>query len=136
MDQRAAQPELLPHTPREFAGRPVGEGREPGRAEQLADAPVALLRPLAEEAAEELHVLEDRERCVEVFPQALRHVGHAREHGRAEPLVRHVPAHYLDPSRLDRPGARYQRKQAGFAHAVGSDEADHAAGRKIEGDFP
>ena len=56
-------PESLP------AGR-LDEGRQARAAGQLGDAPAALGGVLAEQSAEELEVLEHRQRRVEVLAQA------------------------------------------------------------------
>jgi hypothetical protein len=74
VDQRADQGQLLPHAAREGAGRPVEERRQPGHPEQAIA--VVLVRRAGDTAqlAEELDVLADRERVVEVQTEALRHV--------------------------------------------------------------
>ena len=64
-------PESLP------AGRSAN-GARPVLVEQLGDAALALAAVVAEQAAEEVDVLEHRQRRVEVLAQALRHVGDAR----------------------------------------------------------
>ncbi len=78
MDQRAAQAELLLHAAGQLAGRPLGEAGEAGALEQCGDPALALGAVLAEQAAEEVDILEDRKRRIEVLAQALRHVGDAR----------------------------------------------------------
>ena len=81
VDQRAAQPELLPHAAGELPCRPIGERRQASAVEQLGDAPVALVARLAEQAAEELDVLADAEVGIEVLAEPLRHIGDARADG-------------------------------------------------------
>ena len=95
---------------------------------------LALGAALAEQPGEEVGVLEDRQRRVEVLAQALRHVGDARAGRPAKARVGHVAAEHLDLPLLDAAGAGDQRQQAGLAHAVRADQPDHAAGRQIEGD--
>ena len=63
----ASSPRRLP------AGRSANSV-EAGRGEQLSDTPRALLSGLAEQAAEELDVLEHRKGRVEVLAEPLRHV--------------------------------------------------------------
>ena len=78
VDQRAAEAELLLHPPRELAGWPIPEPGQAGAREKLVDPPGALLPRLAEQPAEEVHVLDNRERRVEIPAQALGHVGDPR----------------------------------------------------------
>ena len=134
VDQGAAQAELLLHAAGQLAGRPVGEAAQPDTVQQLGDAALALGSAEAEQPGEEVGVLEDRQRRVEVLAQALRHVGDARAGRPAKARVRHVAAEHLDPPLLDAAGAGDQRQQAGFADAVRADQPDHAAGWQIEGD--
>ena len=115
------------------AGR-SGKRPQPDTVQQLGDAAVALGAALAEQPGEEVGVLEDRQRRVEVLAQALRHVGDARAGRPAKARVGHVAAEHLDLPLLDSAGAGNQRQQAGLPHAVRADQPDHAAGRQIEGD--
>ena len=117
VDQRAAQPELLPHAAGQLLCRPIGERREAGAVEQFGDAPLALVARLPEQAAEELDVLAHAEVGIEVLAEALRHVGDARSRPRArcagvspcrrrarEPgrlWIRRAPA--MMPSKVDLP---------------------------------
>ena len=134
VDERAAQPQLLLHAAGELSGRAVGEGGKARGLEQLADAALALGPGMAEEAAEELDVLEDRQRRVEVAAEALRHVGDGRAGLAAVAAVGHVAAEHEDLALLHGARARDQRQQGGLAHAIGPDEADHPAGGNVEVD--
>jgi hypothetical protein len=132
VDERAAEPELLLHAARELAGRPVTEGREPGAGQQLLDAPPALGARLAEQATEEIDVVEDRQRRVEIAPQSLGHVGDAERHGAPDPARAHVAAQHLHGAVADRPGAGDQAEQGRLAHAVGTDQAGQAAAGNVQ----
>ncbi|MCY1483927.1 hypothetical protein D9M68_175120 [compost metagenome] len=134
VDQRAAQAELLFHAAGQLAGRALGEGREAGGVEQLGDAPAALGLVVAEQAGEEVDVLEHRERRVEVLAEALRHVGDARADAPPVAGVAHVAAEHLDLAGLDDPRAGDQRQQAGLADAVRADQPDHAVGGNLQAD--
>ena len=121
-------PESLP------AGR-SGEGRQAGRLQQVGDAPLALGAAVAEQAAEEVDVLEHRERRIEVparVPAACRRCAGRPGGGAARrPCRRRAPRRC--PVWMARaPGD--QRQQAGLADAVRADQADHAAGRQLESD--
>jgi len=134
VDQRAAQPQLLLHAARQLAGRALGEGRQTGAVGQIGDALAALFGILAEQAAEEIQVLEHGEGRVEILAQPLGHVGDARADPAAMAFVGHVAIEHPDLALLDaaRPGD--QREQAGLADSVGADQADHAVGRDFQAD--
>ena len=102
VDQGADQAELLLHAAGQLAGRPVGEAPQPDAVQQLGDAALGLGTAEAEQPGEEVGVLEDRQRRVEVLAQALRHVGDAGAGVPAEAGVGHVAAEHLDPPLLDR----------------------------------
>jgi hypothetical protein len=116
----------------ELARRPVREGREPRALQQPRDPALALGAVVAEQPAEEVDVLEHRERRIEVPAEALRHVGDARADRPAVARIGHVGAEHLDPAGLHRARPRDQREQARLADAVGTDQPDHAAGGKVE----
>src|SRR5690606_14642705 len=116
----------------ELVGRAVGEGRHARGGEQVGDAARALGLRLAEQAAEEVDVLEHRQRGVEVLAQALRHVGDARAYAGAVAGVRHIAAQHLDRAVLDLARAGDQAQPGGLAHAVRADETDHAPGGNVE----
>ncbi len=70
---RAQQrPRFLLHAARELAGRPIGEGREPGALQKLRDATPSLVRGETEQPSEEVDVLEHGKRRIEVLAEALR----------------------------------------------------------------
>ncbi|MCY1417919.1 hypothetical protein D9M71_334650 [compost metagenome] len=135
VDQRAAQPELLLHAAGQLARRPLGEGREAGAVQQVGDAPLALGLLVAEQAAEEVDVLEHRQRRVEILAQPLRHVGDARADPAAVRRAAHVAAEHGDLAVLQLPRAGQQRQQAGLADAVRTDQPDHAPGGNLQADL-
>ncbi|MCY1446516.1 hypothetical protein D9M71_630930 [compost metagenome] len=105
-----------------------------GATGQFVDAPAPLGGVLAEQAGEELEVLEHRQGRVEVLAQPLRHVGDARTDVAAMAARGHVAIQHLHRAFLQLPGAGHQRQQAGLADTVRADQADHAAGRDLEAD--
>src|SRR5581483_3777300 len=73
VEERAAEPELLLHAARELRRGAVAERREAGaREEELAPLGARGARA-SEQAPEEVEVLGDRERRVEVPSEPLRH---------------------------------------------------------------
>ncbi len=60
----------------------------------------ALGARLAEQAAEEIDVLVDAEIRVEIFPEALRHIGDPGTHGRTVTAIRDVAAQYVHSALL------------------------------------
>ncbi|CAM2150331.1 hypothetical protein PT2222_230055 [Paraburkholderia tropica] len=134
VDQRAAQAELLLHAAREFARGAREKRIEAGAARERVDAAAALVFVVAEQAAEELQILFDRERGIEVLAEPLRHVGDARADVVAMLLARHVAAEHAHNPLLHLARARDQRKQARLAHAVRADHADHQPGGDVLGD--
>src|SRR5690606_17998650 len=86
----------------------------------------------AEQTAEEIHVLEHRECGVEIATQSLRQERDARVEVASVAPVAHVGAQYRQLPTLQRASAGDQGQQARLADAIGSDEPDDAAGRKIK----
>ncbi len=134
VDQRAAQAELLFHAARELAGRPIGEGAQPRARQKLGDSGLALGPALPEELAEELDILEHRQRRIEVLAKPLRHIGDARAGCPPMRRIRHVAPEHRDRARLERARAGHQGQEAGLADTIGADQPDHAARREVEGD--
>ncbi len=132
MDQRAAQAKLLLHAARQLARRSGKERIEAGRAGERIDPPSPLRPVMAEQAAEKLQILLDRQGGIEILAQPLRHIGDARAHIAAMALVAHVAAQHMDIAILDDMGAGDEGEQAGLAHAIGSDQADHPPARYVE----
>ena len=132
VDEGAAQRQLLLHAARELAGRAGEEFLQSGALGQIVDARPALGRVMAEKAPEELQILLHRQRGVEVLAQALRHVGNARADGIAVLFAAHIAAQRLYLAALQGACAGNQRQQAGFAHAVRADQADHDACRNLQ----
>ena len=128
VDQRAAQAELLFHAAGKLAHRPVGEGGEPGGAQQFVDARPPLGPVLTIEPAEEMQVLGDRQSRIEIAPQPLRHEGDAGVallpmRGRGDIAAQHAHLAGLQPL-----GAGDEAQQGRFAGTIGSDQPGHAAG--------
>ncbi|GJD99972.1 hypothetical protein GMJLKIPL_1890 [Methylobacterium isbiliense] len=132
MDQRAAEAKLLLHAAGQFPGRAVLEGVEAGRGEKIGDAPPPLARPLAEEPAVEVDVLEHAERRVEVAAEPLGHVGDARTLPRAVAPLRHVAAEHPHAAPLDPPHARHEGEQGRLADAVRPDHPHHPPRRQAQ----
>ena len=132
MDEGAAQAELLLHAARELAGGTVEKREESRGAGELLDAPFALGRVVAEEAAEEVDVLRHGERRIEVLAQALGHVGDVGTDPQSVARVGHVSAQHPHLALLDGARSGDERQQAGFSHPVGADEPYAAAGGDIE----
>ena len=112
VDQRTAKPEFLLHATGEFFRRTVPKRRQTGRCEQFVDAPCTLLTRMAEQAAEEIDVLDDRQRRVEIPAQALGHIGDAWTGRGAVSAIRHVAAQHLDGAGLDLAHAGNEGQQA------------------------
>ena len=131
MDQRAAQAEFLFHAAGKFAGKPVREGVEPGALQQLDDALVSFTRFLAKQAAEELEVFGDRQIHVEVFAQALRHIGNPRADGLAMGFTRHVTCQNAStlPDWIRRAPAT-NPSNVDLPTPSGPTKPDHGAGRQ------
>lgn len=72
--------------------------------QQFANAPFPLPLGMAEEASEEVDILEDGERGVEIAAEALGHVGDLREDAVAVGRVGDVAAEHVDPPLLDGAG--------------------------------
>ena len=80
VDQRAAQRQLLLHAARQLAGRPVGKRIETGRGEQLRDALLRARLWAGRTGGRRSRGSRTRvKRRVQVAPEALRHVGDARQ---------------------------------------------------------
>ena len=132
VDQRAAEAELLLHAAGQLIDAAVPERRESGRAQQHGDSPLAFGALLAEQAPEEIDVIEHRERAVQVLAEPLRKIGDARTDAGAMPGIAQVCTQHVDPPRLDRTGARHERQEARLADPVRPDDADHAARGQIQ----
>jgi hypothetical protein len=73
--------------------------------QQIGHAGLALGRGVAEQAAEEVHVLCHGQGGIQVLAQALRHVGNARAHVTAVRGLGHVAVEHLHLTVLDALGA-------------------------------
>ena len=124
MNQRATQAELLLHASRELSCRPMGEGVQTGPLQEVSNPPLAFASAVAEQSTKKVDVLEHGKRGIEIFPQALGHVGDAWSDSPAVPGVAHVPIEDFDLSGLDRSRTGNQRQETGFPHAIGTDQPD------------
>ena len=134
VDQRAAKSELLLHSARQFFRRTVGKRRKPGAVEKLGDAALPFGTGLSEQAAKELDVFADAKIGIEVFAEALWHIGDARADRGAVRRIGDVPAEDTHLPGLDLPSAGDDGEQRRLADAVGPNQPDHAAGRQRERD--
>lgn len=89
---------------------------------------------VTEQAREELQVLLDGERRIQVLAQPLRHVGDARADEVAVRFACHVAAERFDGARLHGTRACDEREQRRFADTVRPDQPDHAVRRDVDGD--
>ena len=132
VDQRAAKPELLLHAPGELARGPTRERRQASAIEQFRDARRPLRPGLAKQAPEEINVLEDRKRRIQIPSQPLGHVGDAGADRAAMGDTRHIAPEHVHRAFLDLAHPGDDREQRGFSDAVRPEEADHAPGRHHE----
>ena len=123
VDQRAREPELLLHPPRQLPGEPVAERLEIREPVETLEPPRALVRRDFVEVRVEVEVLGDSEIGVET--EALRHV---RDVG-LDPLgiLHHRVAEHdgVAAARTQDRGQHPQR--GGLAGAVGTDQAEQFA---------
>src|SRR5262249_42443477 len=77
VDQRTAEPKLLLHAARQLARRPVGKIGKAGCRKQEVNPAPALGFSQTIKAAEEIEVLDDSERRIEVSAKSLRQIGDA-----------------------------------------------------------
>jgi hypothetical protein len=135
VNEGAAEAEFLLHAAGELAGRPVRERVEAGGIKQPR-APRLRRRPVqAEEAGEEIDVLLDGQRWIEVLAQPLRHIGDAFGDGMAMTPLAHIAAQHIDVAILDATRARDERQQRRLADTVRPDDRRRAAGRNLEADI-
>ena len=130
MDEAATEPELLPHPARQILRLTVGKGGESGTLQKLRDSPFPLGTGLSEQPAKELDVLADTEVRIKVLTQSLRHIGDTGADRGPMRRILHVAVEGGDISGLHVPRASDDAEQRRFADAVGTDQADHAAGRQ------
>ena len=130
VDERAAQPEFLPHAARQFLRRTIGEGRKLGALQKLGNSPVPLGTGLPEQPAEKLDILADAEVRIKVLAEPLRHESDARANRGAVRGVCHVAVKHDNAAGLQLPCAGDDAEQRRLADAVGADQPDHAAGRQ------
>src|SRR5207253_3169641 len=110
MDQRAAKAELLLHAARELARGPIREGGEAGVGQKLPDPVFALAFVVSKKAAEEIGILEDRQRRIEVLAETLRHVGDLRTAQPTMCSIGHIAAEHVDPPLLNGASAGDERE--------------------------
>jgi hypothetical protein len=134
VDERAAQTQLLLHATGKLAGGAVPEGLEPGCTQKFADAPLALGPGMAEQAREEIDVLEDGQGRVQVLAEPLWHIGHPWADIATVACIGHIAAENLDRSGLDPACTGNQGEETRLADTVRPDHTDDAPGRQIERD--
>ena len=81
----------------------------------------------------EVDVRPNTQLVVQVLAQTLGHVGDLRANGATVPRVGHVAVKHRQTPPLDSLRAGDQGHQGRFTHPVGTNHADHAAGRDVEG---
>src|ERR1700760_275148 len=91
--------------------------------------------PLSEKATEEIDILVDGHRGVEILAEALRHVGDARLDMLALDAISQIGAKRRDPPLLDALHPSQDREQRRFADAVGTDQRHGAAFGYAEADI-
>ena len=87
---------------------------------------------MTEKRAEEIKVLFDRKRRVEVLAQTLRHIGGAGADAVAMRHIAHIAAQNLDLALLDHTCPGQQRQKAGLSDPVWPDQPDHAPLRDLQ----
>src|SRR5262249_14050321 len=99
--QRAAEADFLLHAARELAARPASKRIKTCRRKENIDARAGLPGRLAEQAAEEIDVVENAEHGIELAAQPLRHIGDTAVTGSAMRGIRHVSVEHRDFAGLD-----------------------------------
>src|SRR5262245_58966919 len=101
MNQRAAQAELLFHPAGKLSGGPILKSFEVGCLQETRYPRLALLLALSEQQCEELRVLGNRERGIQILAQTLRHKRHPGAYFAALSRIAHVASEHLYGSALD-----------------------------------
>ena len=81
------------------------------------------------------NVVMHRQSGIQVFAQALRHKGDARQQRFALAAAGGIGAEHAHAALLDGFHAGYQRQQRRFAHTIRPDHADAGALRQAQGDI-
>ena len=129
VDERTAKTELLLHSAGELTGRAILERIKRGGGQEFGDAGAALGSRLSEQPAEEVDILENAERRIEIAAEPLRHVGNAGAEAFEVGRLGKVAVEHHNLSALDCAHARNQGQQGGLADPVGSDHPHHLARR-------
>src|SRR4029077_6571251 len=132
--QRAAEADFLLHAARKLAAWSIAKRVQSRSLQKFINASAPLGRALAEQAAEEVDVVEHAERRIEIAAQPLRHVGNAAVTRPAMVLIRHVAVEHNDFAGLNLAHASDEGEQGGLADAVGPNQSSHAPGRNLEGE--
>src|SRR5262249_6678920 len=132
--QRAAQADFLLHAARELAARPASKRIETCRRQENIDARAALRRRLTEQAAEEIDVVKNAERPIEIAAEPLRHVSDTAVTCSTMRNIGHVSVEHRDFAGLDLAHPGDEAEQGELADAVGPNHSHHAIGRNIEGE--
>ena len=125
--QRAAQAQFLLHAARKFPCGTVWKRGESRGFQQPCNARFAFGGGKPEQPRVKVDVFPHGQRGIEVFAQALRHIGNAVRQFAPNAFLRHVAAQHGHAARLDNAHARHQREQRGFAHAVRPNQPDRRA---------
>ena len=134
VDEGAAEAQLLLHAAGQFARGTRFELLQARRGQKLVDLGATLRRRQSEQSAEEIDVLEDGERRVEVAAEALRHIGDATADVPQCLLVGDGLVEDDNLAALNDLHPRDEPQQRGFANAVRPDHADHDARRNVDRD--
>ncbi len=93
--QCAAQTQFLLHAARQLARRTLNKVGQPGTRQQQRNALFSLLAALVEQAAKKIQVFAHAQRGIQVFTQALRHIGNTRTYAATMRRVTHVAIQHL-----------------------------------------
>ena len=132
VDKGAAEAQLLLHAAGKLACGTRFELLQARRRKKLVDLGATLRRRQSEQSAEEIDVLEDGERRVEVAAEALRHIGDAATHLAQGLLVGDVLVEDDDLAVLNLLHAGDEPEQSRLSDAVRPDHADHDARRNVD----
>ena len=132
VDKGAAEAQLLLHAAGKLACGTRFELLQARRRKKLVDLGATLRRRQSEQSAEEINVLEDGERRVEVAAEALRHIGDAAAHLAQRLLIGDVLVEDDDLAVLNLLHAGDEPEQSRLADAVRPDHAHHDARRNVD----
>jgi len=129
--ERRAQPHLLLHPPGQLSGGAIRKPAESRGRQQGGDPGRPFAAPLAEQAGEEVDVLEHAQLHRQVLAESLGHERDPRADGAAVPHVGDVATEHGHAARLDPLGSGNEAEQGRLADPVGTDEPHHAPGGNL-----